>query len=223
MAITSMMSSESWKATPSASPNASRRSAVSASASDIRRAQPARGGDEGGGLAPDDLHVRLDRAVDAAGDLDLADLAVAQGGDGPRQQARHLGAELGRELGRPGEQVVAGQDRHRVVPPVVHRLDPAAVVGLVDDVVVVQRRQMGELHRDRRPHQAGVAGVAEVAGEQHEHRAEPLAAGVAAGTRPSRKRRRCRTARPSGASPRRRRGRGEAPSSSAGSGTCRPW
>ena len=49
-------------------------------------------------------------------------------------------------------------------------------VRLVDHVVVVEGRQVDELDRDRARDQTRVRRVAEVAAQQHEHRAEPLAA-----------------------------------------------
>ena len=50
--------------------------------------------------------------------------------------------------------------------------------GLVHDVVVVQRRQVGELDDDGGRHDAGRGRVAELRRQQHEQRPEPLAAGV---------------------------------------------
>ena len=49
---------------------------------------------------------------------------------------------------------------------------------LVHHVVVVQRRQVGQFNDDRRRQHAGSSRVAELCGEQHEQRTEPLAAGI---------------------------------------------
>ena len=54
----------------------------------------------------------------------------------------------------------------------------AAQRRLVHHVVVVQRREVGELDDDRGRDDAGRRRVAEVGGEQHQQRAEPLAAGL---------------------------------------------
>ena len=62
-------------------------------------------------------------AVDVVGVLQLAHLALAQPADGGGQQAGHLGAERGGDLGRPGQQEVAGEDGLEVAPPGVDALD----------------------------------------------------------------------------------------------------
>ncbi len=54
----------------------------------------------------------------------------------------------------------------------------AAYRGLVHDVVVEQRRQVGQLDGDRGGHDPLVAAVTEPGGEQHEHGPEALAAGL---------------------------------------------
>ena len=53
----------------------------------------------------------------------------------------------------------------------------AAGIGLVDHIVVVERRQVHQLDRHGAADQARVGRVAEVAGQEHQHGAEPLAAG----------------------------------------------
>ena len=54
----------------------------------------------------------------------------------------------------------------------------AAQRRLVHHVVVVERRQVGQLDHDGRGHDARRGRVAELRGEQHQQRPEPLAAGV---------------------------------------------
>ena len=54
----------------------------------------------------------------------------------------------------------------------------AAQRRLVHDVVVVERREVGQLDDDGGGHDAGRGRVAELRGQQHEQRPEPLAAGV---------------------------------------------
>ena len=55
---------------------------------------------------------------------------------------------------------------------------PAPDRRLVHHVVVEQRGQVGQLDRDRSRHEPAVPRIAELRGEQHEHRAEALAARV---------------------------------------------
>ena len=141
--------------------------------------EPAGRRDERRGLAVDGLHVRvLGLKIQAPGHADLPDLAVAHRGDGSGQELRDLGAEVGRDLRGPGEQVVAGEDGDRVVPPGVRAGPASPEVGLVDDVVVIQRGEVGELDGHGSGHEPGVGRVAEVPGQEHEHGAEPLAAGL---------------------------------------------
>jgi len=62
------------------------------------------------------------------------------------EKSGDLGPERGGDLGRPGQQEVAGHDGHQIAPARVHALDRPAHGGLVHDVVVVERRQVHELH-----------------------------------------------------------------------------
>ena len=78
---------------------------------------------------------------------------------------------------------------------------PAAHGGLVHDVVVVQRREVGQLDHDGRRDDAGRLGIAELGGQQHEQRPEPLAAGGDAGARAASVDEGVVAARPPGAAP----------------------
>ena len=115
-------------------------------------------------LALDGGLVGVERAVDLVGELQLADLAGAQPADRGRQQPRHLGAERRGQLGGPGQQEVARQDRPQVAPAGVDAVDAVAGLGLVDDVVVVQRPDVHQLaghaagHGLVADHGVGVAG-----------------------------------------------------------------
>ena len=62
----------------------------------------------------------------------------------------------------------------------------AAQRRLVHHVVVVERREVGQLDDDRRRYDAGRRRVAELRGEQHEQRPEPLAARRRPGAGPPR-------------------------------------
>ena len=108
--------------------------------------------------------------------MDLADLALAQPGEGGGQQPGHLGPEAGRDAGGPSQQEVAGDDGHQVPPPVVDALDAPPGRGLVHHVVVVQRGLVDQLHRDR-PEQDFLGGVGTPCGRRRhgQGRSEPLA------------------------------------------------
>ena len=105
----------------------------------------------------------------------------------------------------------------------VHRLlalgAPAPDGGLVHDVVVVQRREVGQLADDRRPDHLRRLRVAQLGGEQREHRPEPLARRPTSGGRPPRGRTgaRCPTASVSADSTRTRPSASDAPSAPSGS------
>ena len=92
--------------------------------------------------------VRLLGAGQVERVLQLEHLALAQAPDSGGEQAGHLGAERRRDLRGLGEQVVAGEDRLEVPPAGVHALDGATGEGVVHDVVVVERAEVHELHRD---------------------------------------------------------------------------
>ena len=78
----------------------------------------------------------------------LVHLALAEPADRGGEQAGHLGAEPGGDLGGLGQQEVAGEDRLEVAPAGVDALDAPAGLGLVDHVVVAQRADLDELDGD---------------------------------------------------------------------------
>jgi heptaprenyl diphosphate synthase len=73
-------------------------------------------------------------------------LATATSGASEASLEDLLGAEAGGDLGRAGQQEVTGHDGHQVAEPGVDALDIATHSGLVHHVVVVERRQVHELH-----------------------------------------------------------------------------
>lgn len=115
-------------------------------------------------------------ALDGAGGL--LDLAADEPGERAGLDPDGLGAEVGEQVGRAGEQVVAGEDRAGVVPPDVRGLAAAPDGRLVHDVVVVQRAEVGEFDDDRGRDEPGRGRVAEVRGERDQHGPEALAAGL---------------------------------------------
>ena len=119
----------------------------------------------------------------------VADLARAQPHEGLRLDLDGLRAEVGDDVGRRAEEQVADEDRRGVAVGGVGAGGAAAHVGLVHDVVVVERGEVGQLDPGRRGHDALVDAVAELGRQQGEQRPEPLAAGrgeVRAGLRDER-------------------------------------
>ena len=106
------------------------------------------------------------------------DLSLAEQAQGVGEQAGDLGAERGGDLGRAGQEEVAGHDGHEVAEAGVDALDVAAHQRLVHDVVVVERGEVDELHRHR-PLQVVVGGGPVAAGgrRQGQAGAQALAAG----------------------------------------------
>ena len=84
----------------------------------------------------------------------------------------------GHDLARAREQQVAGEDRDAVAPDRVRAGHTAALVGGIHHVVVVQRAEVGHLERGRAVDDVVVRAVAELSGDQREHRADALAAGL---------------------------------------------
>ena len=143
----------------------------------VQRAQVARGGDQHAGLLLDDLHVVLNRVLTISRPHGLAHLASDQLAEGVREVADRVGTQAGEDLRGHREQVIAGEDRHRVTPARVRGLRTAAAVGLVHDVVVVERRKVCQLHdHGGIAHLAGRRVLAVLRGEQRKHHAKALAA-----------------------------------------------
>ena len=147
----SSRSSEIWKATPTSSPNAV--SAVDQGVVDAgeARPEPGGGGDQRAGLVGQHAEVVGDRVLAGLGADGLLDLAGDQPLERLRLDPHGLRAEVGEQVRRPGEQQVAGQDGDAVGPPAVGAGRTPPHGGLVHDVVVVQRRQVGQLADHGRP------------------------------------------------------------------------
>ena len=179
----------SWKARPSAQPNAA------VAGDDVLvlgredGARLDRGGDEGRGLAPDHVEVEVDAhqlVRRAHRDVEVLALAQREAGlveeahqaqDGPVREA-----EVGQAVEgdpRQAEQRVAGVDRLRDAVDRPERRAVAALDVAVLDVVVDEAEVVAELDGGRAGQRALVlAGDAGV-GQQAEERPHPLAAGRA--------------------------------------------
>ena len=146
---------------------------------EVRR-QPARGGEEVGGLAADDLEGLLPRDVDRAFLLDADDLALdhRERRVGEDLQDRQV-ALVERDAHGHRVEVVAEEHRQVVAPARVGRGAAAAQARLVDDVVVDERRRVDELD------DGGVADVLvavlvveQLRREQQQGGPDPLAAAL---------------------------------------------
>ncbi len=134
------------------------------------------GGHQRAGLVGEDGQVVVDRVLVRRGADGLPDLAGDQPLEGAGLDPDGVGPEVGEEVRGAGEQQVAGQDRDAVGPPAVGAGGTPPDDGLVHDVVVVERREVGQLAHHGRPGHLGRAGVAELGGQQGQHRPEALAA-----------------------------------------------
>ncbi len=135
-------------------------------------------GDERAGLVGDHLEVVLDGILAVTRTDRLADLALAQPLERVRLDPDGLRAEIGEDARRAREEEVPGEDGDGVVPPRVRRRGAPAQLRLVHHVVVVERRQMGELDDHAGRHDPPGLRVPELRGEEHEQGPEPLATGV---------------------------------------------
>ena len=100
----------------------------------------------------------------------------AEADEGLRLDEDGLGAQTGDELGGAAEQQVADEDGGAVVVLGVDARYPPAHLGLVHDVVVVERGEVDQLHPGAGRDDLLAGAVAELRGEQRQQRAESLAA-----------------------------------------------
>ena len=154
----SRMSSLSWNATPMRSPNSVSASTISVGRARHGGAEVGRGRDQRAGLVGHDAEVVGQGVVAVARADGLADLALHEAGERAGLHADGVGAERRDDLRGVREQVVADEDRERVVPAGVGTLGAATHGRLVHDVVVVERGEMGELDGGAGRHDVGVGG-----------------------------------------------------------------
>ena len=135
------------------------------------------GRDERARLVLEHLQVVVDRVLVGLGADGLVQLAEHEALEHLRLPEDPGGAlDAGDQLARPREQQVAREDRDGVAPHLLGGGDPAPLRRLVHDVVVVQGADVEDLDRLRRRHDVVGHAVAELRGEQREHRPHPLAA-----------------------------------------------
>ncbi len=136
-----------------------------------------RRGDQRPGLVGHHVEIVPQPVVPRPRTARLRDLALHQPGERLGLQRHVVGAQGGHRRRRAAEQVVADQDGHRVVPARVRAVDAAAHLRLVHDVVVVEARDVRQLHHDRGAIDAvGLGARQQLGGEHHQQRAEALAA-----------------------------------------------
>ena len=131
------------------------------------------------GLAPDDLEVLVFGDVDDAVLGELIELAFDHPQRDVAQQADDVERVLRqRHRHRLDVEEVAEQHRDVVAPPRVHGHAAAAHVGVVDDVVVHERRGVDELDHRGVEHGAIAAVAAQPRGHQQHRRTHALAAAL---------------------------------------------
>jgi len=114
------------------------------------RADLARGGEQSGGLALDDLQILVLGGGEVVLRLQLQHLALGDRRGGARQDAQHdQRAVLDHQLERAREQEIADQHGRLVAEDRVGGGEAAAQLALIHHVVVQQRRGVDELHASR--------------------------------------------------------------------------
>ena len=131
-------------------------------------ADTGRGRKERGRLTINRGHILIDAAIEFELRGELRDLALHQSADGVAEQPGHLGAQRRRNLRRPGQQEIARQNGPVIAIAGVHRFDTPAHLGIVHDVVVIQRADLHQL--DTAPTLNDVVGCHGVIGERCSHR-----------------------------------------------------
>jgi len=115
--------------------------------------------------------------VEVVGELQFEDLAFAQQRIGAGQQRDGLLTQWRRNLRRPGEQEVPGQDRDRVCPVLVHRSFAPSAIGLIYDVVVIEASEVDELDGYTCLNRMVAGAAAQFGGHLCQQRAIALASG----------------------------------------------
>ena len=136
------------------------------------------GGDQRAGLVGEHLEVVLDRVFAVARPDGLVQLAEAEPFERVGLQVDRPFAEGCDHLAGPREQQVTGEHGDRIAPDVLGARNAAAHLRLVHHVVVVERGEVSDLDRLSGGQHFGGVAVAELCGEQGEHRPHPLAAGL---------------------------------------------
>ena len=172
------MSSTTWNTHAVGQPELGERVDVGPGEAGHDPADAGRRREQRGGLALDREQVLALGAGRVVLGAQLGDLALDQAGDGGAEQPGHLGAEAGGDLGGAGQEEVARQDGSVVAPAGVDAGDGTAHLGLVHHVVVVERADVDELHRDAAADHvvAGLTAAGEGGADGHDG-AQALTAG----------------------------------------------
>ena len=141
-------------------------------------ADSASGGEQGRGLAFDDLQIVGDARFGPADGRKLAHLALGNRRGGIGEDPEHLQRpDIDHELERAAEQEIPDQYARLVSPEGVGGFRPPPQQALIDDIVVQQRGRMDELDAGRELDMLLPLVAAEARRRQCEHRTQPLAAG----------------------------------------------
>ena len=127
-------------------------------------------------LSADHGVVLVRAVIEIVGELQLENLALAEGGVGAGDQGHRFSAEWCRHLGGAGEKKVPGEDGDGVRPVLVDGDFAPPGVRLVDHVVVVERAEMDELDSDAGLDRAVIVPISQFGGDLCQQRAVALPA-----------------------------------------------
>ena len=116
-------------------------------------------------------------AVSRARPHRLSNLTDAETLESTCLEPHRLRAEVGQDVRGAREQEIAGEDRDGVTPPGVRGFRASASRGLIHHIVVIEGREMGQLHDHGRWDDPGGGVVAVLRRQEGQQRSKPLAAG----------------------------------------------
>ena len=130
-------------------------------------------------LAAHDVEIALEREVEEAAPLGADDLALRHAQRHVRQHAQDAQVALfQRDLHRLHVEVIAEQHGQLVAPAPVHARPSAAELGVVDDVVVDERRRVDELDHGAVTHVAVTLVPEHVRAQEEQRGPDALAAAL---------------------------------------------
>ena len=145
----------------------------------MQRTQPTSRSNEHTSLLLDHSQIVLNLILTLAGADGLAHLASDELAESLRKVLHRVSAQLRHNVAGNGEQIIACQDGDRVVPSLIRRLRAATLIRLIHHIVVIQRRQVGQLHhRSRFKHLLRARILTIMGGKQRKHHTEALATSV---------------------------------------------
>ena len=129
--------------------------------------------DQRGCLPTDHFVVFVYGVIEVSFELQLFGLTFDQVGVGGGEQTNRLLTEVrGGHLRCASHQKVSGQDCHRVRPVGIDRWRAAPHIRFIDHIVVIERADMDQLHRDAGFDRAMIVGGAKLCSQQGKQRAK---------------------------------------------------